>query len=64
MGLNGTITDMSVTLEDISHTYPDDLDILLVGPTGAMVLLMSDAGGSWDLNNVTLTFDPNASSVL
>ena len=58
-GLNGTITSLKVTLSNITHTYPDDLDILLIGPTGAKVLLMSDAGWSWDLNNVTLTFDPN-----
>ncbi|WP_305791044.1 S-layer family protein [Dolichospermum sp. UHCC 0406] len=63
-GLNGTITSLKVTLSNISHTYPDDLDILLIGPTGANILLMSDAGWSWDLNNVTLTFDPNASDFL
>jgi Ca2+-binding RTX toxin-like protein len=63
-GLNGTITSVKVTLSNITHTYPDDLDILLIGPTGAKVLLMSDAGWSWDLNNVTLTFDPNASNFL
>ncbi|MFM6847164.1 MAG: Calx-beta domain-containing protein, partial [Dolichospermum sp.] len=63
-GLNGTITSVKVTLSNITHTYPDDLDVLLIGPTGAKVLLMSDAGWSWDLNNVTLTFDPNASGFL
>ncbi|MBD2269943.1 hypothetical protein H6F62_14560 [Anabaena sp. FACHB-1391] len=63
-GLNGTITSLKVTLSNISHTYPDDLDVLLIGPTGAKVLLMSDAGWSWDLNNVTLTFDPNARDFL
>ncbi|MBD2141204.1 hypothetical protein H6F39_07375 [Anabaena sp. FACHB-1250] len=63
-GLNGTITSLKVTLSNISHTYPDDLDVLLIGPTGAKVLLMSDAGWSWDLNNVTLTFDPNATDFL
>ncbi|MGB3422626.1 MAG: Calx-beta domain-containing protein, partial [Dolichospermum sp.] len=63
-GLNGTITSLKVTLSNITHTYPDDLDVLLIGPTGAKVLLMSDAGWSWDLNNVTLTFDPNASDFL
>ena len=63
-GLNGTITSVKVTLSNITHTYPDDLDVLLIGPTGAKVLLMSDAGWSWDLNNVTLTFDPNARDFL
>lgn len=56
-GLLGTITSVTVTLTNISHTFPDDIDALLVGPTGAKLLLMSDAGGGNDLNNVTLTFN-------
>jgi len=48
----------------MSHTYPDDLDILLVGPGGQKVLLMSDAGGGSDVNNITLTFDDAAASAL
>jgi hypothetical protein len=43
--LPGTITDVSVTLSNLSHTYPDALDVLLVGPGGQKVMLMSDAGG-------------------
>jgi len=53
-----------VTVTGISHTYPDDLDILLVGPGGQKVLLMSDAGGGAGINNVTLTFDDAAASKL
>jgi hypothetical protein len=53
-----------VTLDRISHTYPDDLDILLVAPGGQKVLLMSDAGGGTGINNVTLTFDDAAASNL
>lgn len=51
------ITDLNVTLNSLSHTWPDDLDILLVGPGGQKVMLMSDAGGGGSLNNVNLTFD-------
>src|SRR5262245_26850305 len=40
-GLSGTITDVNVTLHDVSHSFADDLDILLVGPTGASVILVS-----------------------
>ena len=53
-----------MTLTGISHTYPDDLDVLLVGPGGQKVILMSDSGGGADLNNVTLTFDDAAASNL
>jgi len=53
-----------VTLKGLSHTWPDDLDVLLVGPGGQKVLLMSDAGAGNDINNVTLTFDDAAASNL
>lgn len=34
----------------IMHTYPDDLDIVLVSPRGLAVVLLSDAGGSTDFS--------------
>ncbi|MDT3673906.1 S8 family serine peptidase [Microcystis wesenbergii] len=63
-GLSDNINSLKVTLTNLSHTFPDDIDVLLVGPTGAKALLMSDVGGSGDVNNVTLTFDPTAASFL
>lgn len=63
-GLDGAVRKVSVTLYELSHTWPDDLDILLVGPDGQKVMLMSDAGGSSDLNNVVLTFDDMAPDFL
>jgi subtilisin-like proprotein convertase family protein len=55
---------MTVTLRSLTHSFPADLDILLVGPTGTNVLLMSDAGGENDLAGVTLTFDDQAANML
>src|SRR5207248_1083216 len=55
---------VTVTLKGLSHTYPDDLDVLLVGPGGQKVVLMSDAGGGIGINNVTLSFDDAAASNL
>jgi subtilisin-like proprotein convertase family protein len=63
-GMAGTISNVTVTLKNISHTNPDDLDIILVSPSGKKVLLLSDAGGSGDLNNVTLTFGDAAAALL
>jgi len=54
--VTGAVSKVTVSLNGLSHTYPDDLDILLVGPDGAKVMLMSDAGLGNDLNNVVLTF--------
>src|SRR5207244_9043406 len=42
------------------HTFPADLDILLVSPQGQAVMLMSDAGGNESISNVKLTFDDDA----
>ncbi|MCA2693266.1 MAG: S8 family serine peptidase [Microcystis sp. M144S2] len=63
-GLSGNINSLKVTLTNLSHTWPDDIDVLLVGPTGTKALLMSDVGGSSDVSNVSLTFDPTATSFL
>ncbi|PFK10677.1 collagen-like repeat preface domain-containing protein, partial [Bacillus cereus] len=63
-GLCTTITKLIVTLKNISHPTPAHIDILLVGPQGQTVILMSDAGGVTDISNVTLTFDDNALSPL
>src|SRR3712207_1570086 len=43
-GITRTITDVRAALT-LTHSFPDDLDVLLVGPTGQKTLLMSDAGG-------------------
>jgi hypothetical protein len=57
-GLTGTITNVTVTFNNLSITRPRDLDILLVGPGGQAFILMSDVAGSLDTadsNNVTIT---------
>lgn len=58
------VNDVNVTLHGLTHTFPADLDILLVGPGGQSVLLMSDAGGGSDLNGITLVFDDQAAASL
>ena len=48
-GATGSITSISLYLA-IDHTAPDDLDVLLVSPSGRTVVLMSDAGGYADFS--------------
>lgn len=55
-GVVGTVAYIEVTLIDFQHTYPNDVDILLMGPGGQAVMLMSDVGGSDNVNNRNLTF--------
>ena len=60
-GLNGGIVKVTVTLNAFSHSFPDDVDILLVAPNGVRVLLLSDAGGRLvAASGATLTFDDAA----
>lgn len=60
----GLVSQMTVTLEGLSHTWPDDMDFLLVGPSGQSVILMSDAGGSAELVGFDLIFDDAAADIL
>ncbi len=68
-GLQGTVVKVTVRLTGISHTFPDDLDILLQGPQGQNVMLASDVGSpagttSYPANGITLNFDQNAARTL
>ena len=64
-GINGVVTKLRVSLNALSHNCYEDLDLLLVGPTGQSATLMSDVGGC---NNtvfpVTLTFDDFAPTAI
>jgi subtilisin family serine protease len=53
----GTISKLRVVLDGFSHTWPSDVDVLLVGPGGQTCVLMSDVGGATTVSNTTLTFD-------
>jgi hypothetical protein len=59
-GLPGTIVDVDVSLSRLSHTAPNDLEILVVGPNGQSVVLMADRGDVVDVIDLTLTFDDGA----
>src|SRR4029079_10802727 len=56
-GLSGNITKVTVDITGISHTFPDDLDILLVSPGGQNAIIMSDVGGGTDVTGINLTLD-------
>jgi len=63
-GMSGTVAKVTVRLVGLSHKCPDDIDVLLVGPGGQKVVLMSDAGESEDAKNLTFTFDDAATTML
>ncbi len=63
-GLSGGITALTVTLYGLDFNRPDDVDILLVGPTGAGLVIFSDVGGTTSVNNLTITLNDAAGSLL
>ncbi len=56
-GVVGTVGKVTVTLNQLNHTFPNDVDVLLVGPTGNKFILMSDVIGGTDWVNTNYTFD-------
>lgn len=63
-GMTNAVSTMTVTLADLWHSYPGDLDVLLCGPTGQGVMLVSDAGGGNGVAGVMLTLDDAASEAV
>ena len=53
-----------MTLKGIAHTWPDDIDVALVGPNGECTLLLSDIGGDVPVTAVEVTLDDTAASAL
>jgi subtilisin-like proprotein convertase family protein len=62
-GITGTVSKVTVQLFNFNQTFPGDVDVLLAGPGGQKLLLMSDVGGGTDAVNVNLTFDDAAAAI-
>jgi subtilisin-like proprotein convertase family protein len=55
-GMTGPITDVNVTLKNLSHQYLQDLRAMLVSPDGKKVLFLHGAGNG-EVDDVTFKFD-------
>jgi subtilisin-like proprotein convertase family protein len=63
-GVTGTVNKVKVELNALTHTFTRDVDMVLVGPAGQAVKLMSDVGGTNSIANVNLTLDSTATTPL
>jgi subtilisin-like proprotein convertase family protein len=63
-GIVGTVSKVTVTITNYAHAFPNDVDMLLVGPGGQKLLLMSDVGGTTAVSNRTITFDDAAAATI
>jgi hypothetical protein len=59
-GLSGQVVRVTATLHSISHTYPADIDVLLVSPAGVGVHLIGHVVKGGDFAALTLTLDDAA----
>jgi subtilisin-like proprotein convertase family protein len=62
-GLTGNKV-IKVKFNQMNHTFPGDIDMLLVGPGGQKMEVMSDQGGTNDLVGVDLTLSDTAAASL
>ena len=61
----GSVRDVNLVFKGYTHTFPEDVGVLLVGPRGQKILVMSDVGGKFfDVFGVNLTLDEEAESPL
>jgi hypothetical protein len=62
-GADNTTTGVTVELVGFNHPRPLDVQVMLVGPTGQNLVLMSDTGGWIEVTGVGLTFDDDAGEI-
>jgi hypothetical protein len=62
--VGGVVLKAVITLTNITHASPEDIDVLLEAPNAKDTLIMSHAGGQDAIKNVTLTFDDAATNSL
>src|SRR5262245_47310508 len=58
------VVNVGVNLVGLQHTYPDDLDFLLVGPRGTNLEFWSDAGGPFDIRGSNFAIRDSGASLL
>jgi subtilisin-like proprotein convertase family protein len=63
----GRVLDVNLTLRGLTHTFPSDLNFLLVAPDGRNAIVMSDVGnpeGDEAVTDLTITLDDEATTNL
>ena len=64
-GMTGVVTNVTVTFNGLTHGALNDVDAMVVSPTGANLVVLSDLGDPNSLrlaNNINLTFSDSAAS--
>ncbi len=62
-GMTGTVTKVEVTLKGLTHSSLNQLDFLLVSPSGAKYIFLSDVGGTNAIEDRVYTLKDDAAAV-
>lgn len=65
-GMTGVVSAVTMTVTGLSHAALNDVDLLLVAPTGENLVVLSDLGDPNQLttaSNITMTFSDSAASI-
>ncbi|MGZ4973543.1 MAG: hypothetical protein ACXWDN_12350, partial [Limisphaerales bacterium] len=60
----GVVSKAVLKLSKVTHTFPNDVNVLLVSPTGQSVIAMAHCGGAHSMTNVDITLDDAAATYL
>ena len=63
-GIGNFVSKITLRLNGYSHTFPDDVDMMLVAPTGERLVFNSDVCGTASISNLNLTFDDDAAAII
>ncbi len=66
-GMTGLVTKVTVTFHDLTHPTANDIDAMVVAPTGQRLVVFSDASNAnsfSEATDATLTFDDDAASTV
>lgn len=61
-GLTGSITNVSVTINNLTHSWVHDVSLLLVAPSGESLLLQSGTADNQSATNLTYTISDAGST--
>ncbi|MEI7729315.1 MAG: M36 family metallopeptidase [Verrucomicrobiota bacterium] len=61
-GVTGSVQQVTLTVSNLTHPYPADLQMLLVSPTGQAVLFLAGGSNGAPVAGATLTFDDTAAT--
>ncbi len=62
-GMPASLARVRVQIFGLTHSWPDDVDMLLVGPGGQNLIIQSDVGGSTSVVNLSYVIDDAAATI-